>query len=186
MITERASALEHISSAVTGEGERDWVGALAMAQLAPGRIGAAEARALRGVVDPGVGSQAAVTALGIHLARLQQAGDQITYDQACRAMAGMVLRLNVARRWGLTKRQAERVAEAALLLHLHPKCGHCRGRQFEPIPDTPSLSKIECPACGGTGNRPIPKKNHDEIASTLHVLQLILGMTEQAAARRRG
>jgi hypothetical protein len=183
---ERASTLEQISSAMVDESSRDWVAALGMAQVARGDIRPHEAKLLEGVVDRGLGSQALITALGAHLTRLQTVANQLTYDKACESIAAVVRRLNAVRRWALDDRQIRRVAESALLLHLHPTCTSCHGRQYEAIPQTPHLSKIECPACRGTGLRPMPRRNAEEVAYVLNVLGLIQGLTERAVARKHG
>lgn len=183
MNDERASVLERMTSALSGGSDMEVMGALGAAQVSPGRLPAAHARQLAGVVHNGVGGLAIVSAIGKRLTALQAAASQLTYDQAKGALLDLVARLAKARRWALTQRQVERVAESSLLMHLHPICQCCHGRRYELIPGTPHTGQIVCPACAGTGQRPYPQRFRDEIAATLTVLGLIQGLTERAVAR---
>jgi hypothetical protein len=180
--TEPTSVLEHVASAMNGRDSRDWLGALAMAQVQPGAVPPELRKALGGVV-PNT-RQREISSLGAQLTRLQTEGTQLTYNQARESIAGLVRRLNQVRRWKLSDKHIARVAESSLLLHLHPTCRCCHGRKYEVIEATPSLSKIECPACHGTGNQPMPRRNGSEVAAVLNVLGLIQGLTERAVQRR--
>lgn len=185
MIEERASVLERITSALAGSGDVEVMGALGAAQVTPGRLTSSDKRQLGRIVEgaDGIGGLALISAVGRHLTALQATTTQLTYDQAKRALMELVARLCKTRRWGLTERNVERVAEGSLLMHLHPTCQCCRGRRYELIPDTPHTSQIVCPSCEGTGQRPYPRRFREEISATLNVLGLIQGLTERAVAR---
>lgn len=183
MSSERASVLERMSAALSGRGDVEVMGALGAAQIAAGRMPAAQARQLAGVVDDGVGGMALAVAVGRHLTALQVTASQLTYGQAKAALVELVTRLDKARRWALGERNVERVAEGSLLMHLQPSCPHCRGRRYELAPGTTHTSERICQPCGGTGQRPYPKRFRDEIAATLNVLGLIQGLAERAVAR---
>lgn len=183
MNDDRASVLERMTTALAGSGDVAVMGALGAAQVSPGLIPAAAARALHGVVENGVGGMAMLAAVGKRLTELQARTSQVTYDQARESLQGLVAALNRARRWRLTDRNVRRVAEGSLLMHLHPTCPHCRGRGYELVPGAPTVSERVCQPCGGNGQRPYPKRFREEIAATLSVLGLIQGLTERAVAK---
>lgn len=183
MSEERASVLERMTSAIAGSGDVEVMGALGAAQVAAGRLSSAEAHQLQGVVDNGVGGMALVATVGRGLTALQARTTQISYDQARACLKALVSRLNKARRWGLNERNEERVAEGSLLMHLQPTCQHCRGRRYELVPGTSTVGDRMCRPCGGTGQRPYPKRFREQIAATLNVMSLIQGIAERAVAR---
>lgn len=59
--------------------------------------------------------------------------------------------------WAANKgtRDANDKAGTALLWWLDPNCKACHGRRFETVKDTPTLSGRNCPACRGSGHRPM-------------------------------
>lgn len=179
MSEERASVLERMTSAMGGGGDSEIVAALGMAQIAAGRLPGGVSRALAGIVGQGAGAECLVASIGVGLTRLQASATQLTFDQARAGIISLVTRLNESRRWRLTDSAIVRVAEGSLLMHLHPTCTACHGRGH--VPGTPTEA---CASCGGTGQRPYPRRNADEVKSTLHVLGLIQGLTERAVARR--
>lgn len=183
MSTERASILERMTSAMAGSGDIEVMGALGAAQVASGRLNAGDARQLAGVFGNGIGGMALVATVGRSLTALQARTVQGTYDTAKEAMTALVQRLNVKRRWRLNERNEERVAESALLMHLHPSCPHCHGRRYELLPGTSTVGNRICRPCGGTGQRPYPKRFQEEVAATMNVLGLVQGLAERAVAK---
>lgn len=182
-MTSDRSVLERMTAALAGSPDMEVMGALGMAQIATGRIPPAEARQLRGLVDNGTGGMALVAAIGRGLTALQTGATQASYDDARELLAALVARLNRLRRWGLHDRNERRVAEGALLMHLHPSCPHCHGRRYELTPGTDTVGERTCRPCGATGQRPYPKRFKDEIAAVLSILGLIQGLAERAVAR---
>lgn len=181
MRDERASVLERLSTAMAAGGDADVVGALGMAQALAGATGAGGApRDLASVAS----SRGEINAIGAHLTRLQAAASHLGYAQALASIRALVDRLNVARRWQLTEPQADRVAHNALLLHVSPACPACQGRRYELIPGTPHTSERHCQQCGGTGQRPYPRRNGEQVRAVLNVLGWIQGLMERAVTRR--
>jgi hypothetical protein len=182
---DQASILEHVASAMNGSDNSDWLGALAMAQAAPGAIRASDSRLLQGVVVGGARGAAAIVGLGASITRLQTTTSRLTVTQARDSIAALVRKLNEVRRWRLSDKHVERVAESTLLLHLHPTCPYCNGQKHELIADTPVQDvKRPCARCAGTGNRPMPRRNPAEVAYVLNVLGIIQGLTERAVEKR--
>jgi hypothetical protein len=181
VIEDRATILERMTKALAGSGDMEVMRALGGAEAAPGRLPAATVRQLRGVVDQGLGGASAIAELGAKLTQLQAVTNQNSYDQARGALAALVARLNSVRRWRLNERNEERVAEAALLMHLQPACPTCRGRRYLAVE---GQAAYICQPCGGSGQRPYPRRFKEEISATLNVLGLIQGLAERAVARR--
>lgn len=184
MIEERVSVLERMTAALAGSGDVACAGAIGAAQTAPGRLSPAHAKQLHGVVENGVGGMALVTTVGRGLTALQAQTNQTTYDHAKAALVALVTGLNKARRWALSERNVERVAEGSLLMHIHPSCPECRGRGRALLPGTSYVDMSQCcTACGGTGQRPYPKRFQEQIAATLNIVGLLQSLAEQAVTK---
>lgn len=75
-----------------------------------------------------------------------------------RAVTQRVARLNERRKLGLTATGEAELARVALVHWLVPTCPACMGRRKTLLLDSKGrdvLSDEDCPACGGTGERPI-------------------------------
>lgn len=184
MIEERADVLERLTTALGGSGDMEVMRALGGAEITPGRLPSRELEEIFGVDRRSVGGIAAAAAIGAQLTRLQSTVTQLSYDQARESISAIVRRLNERRRWSLTEEQVRRVAESALLMHLHPTCTHCHGRREETVPDAPHTSGEPCGHCGGTGQRPYPRRNRDKVEAVLRVIGDIQAFMERAVARR--
>jgi hypothetical protein len=112
-----------------------------------------------------------------------QAGDAAQLREARKATLVLAWRLNDKRNWRLSAANIQKVADAALLHHVHPTCPDCEGRRFEPIPGTPHLSATPCKRCGGTGIRPIQRKHNDFIRDVLERLRQIDAVTTGAVRK---
>ncbi len=55
----------------------------------------------------------------------------------------------------ISRTEAHATAQAVLLWWLDDVCIECEGRRYTQVPGTPHLTGKECPACDGTGLRPI-------------------------------
>lgn len=77
------------------------------------------------------------------------------------------------RGWPMTPMKARKVAGEALALYLRPACAPCKGRGMLNMDmDKPgSYHPKPCPACGGSGKRPVPLQNRREITAALYVME---------------
>lgn len=116
--------------------------------------------------------------LRLYLARTPEA-----WHAAKASVMSIVRRLNDKRRWGLSERDQDRVATHALHHHINPVCSHCKGRGFELIEGTPTLSHRACKHCHGTGRRTPGKKLRKQIEATIASLEHIDSITEAAVSR---
>lgn len=99
------------------------------------------------------------------------------------SVLAIVRRLDTKRGWHLSDRDLDRVATAALHQHINPTCSHCKGRGFEVIPETPTLSTKACRHCHGTGRRTPGRRLRIEIETTIASLEHINSITEAAVKR---
>lgn len=120
---------------------------------------------------------------GSDVLRLRSSGSMTEFKKALRTLVGMVEVLNARRNWNLRPDRVRRVAELALGHYVFPTCQACHGRAYEVEEGAPVLSGRICHACGGTGKRPIQRRNRDEIRDVLEVLEKISDSTERAVRR---
>jgi hypothetical protein len=79
----------------------------------------------------------------------------------------------------LKRTQADEMARSVLDWYRNPACKPCGGLGYMLIPGTPHISDHECPACSGTGRRPIERAfpNH-----TLPVARWLIAEVEREQA----
>lgn len=116
--------------------------------------------------------------------RLYLVGSPEAWHAAKASVLAVVRKLNEKRRWDIGAKTMDKVATDALLHHINPTCSHCKGRGYQMIAGTPSLSHKPCEHCKGTGRRPLNRKLSTYIAATLASLEHIDAITEAAVGRR--
>ncbi|HOW46121.1 MAG TPA: hypothetical protein P5305_01535 [Rubrivivax sp.] len=121
--------------------------------------------------------------LGGDVLRLQLAGSPADYRNARESVVRLTRRLAMKHNWRLSGDNTRRVGELALAHHVFPTCPVCKGRRFEVVEGSPSLSGRACRACHGTGARPIQRKLGREIREVLETLERISEFTEGSVAR---
>lgn len=166
-MSERPSALERLSTAMSSSdlsvdanhrGDVDYVTALGIASLRH--------------------STAAAPLMRVHLANSPAA-----LKNAYQSVLALVKRMNLKKNWRLAGHSMHAVALHALSHHVDPTCPHCRGRKFELMDGSPTLSTKVCRHCHGTGRRPVQKKHRDQINAVIAALETIDAVTERAVAR---
>lgn len=166
-MSDRPGALERLSSAlnssdltldVNHRGDLDFVVALGIAASRHGKV--------------------ASPVMRVHYAK--SPGD---LNAAFRAVVSLVKRLNAKKGWRFNANSIQVVALHAMSHHVDPVCPHCKGRKFELLDGSPTLSAKACRHCHGTGRRQVQKKYREQINYVISALEQIDELTERAVAR---
>lgn len=142
-------------------------------------LGAAELQQAKSR-DPtmAIGASTAGKLLHLHIA-----GGQAAYRSALESVHSLASHLNAKHDWQLEPRQLRRVSSLALGHHVAPVCPACNGQGYHMMPGAPRKSDRACDTCGGTGLRPIPRRNRQEIRQLVGVLEALDHALEGAVAR---
>lgn len=94
--------------------------------------------------------------------------------EAVKATIQITRRIAEKRGWSMHALKARRIATEAVRHYLKPTCGCCSGRGMVGIDrDKPGKAQRvrPCPECGGSGRRPLPKREQREIREVLYVME---------------
>jgi len=95
--------------------------------------------------------------LGAALLRLRSEYDSASRERILRSLRGVVEQVDIqAARWGIR----QHVTPAVVMHWLSQVCHACRGRKFETVPDSPTLSAKRCGRCRGEGTEHVPHGDH--------------------------
>ena len=125
-----------------------------------------------------MGASAAGQLLHLHIS-----GSVVAYKSALESILSLTEHLDARHGWQLEVHQLRRVAELALAHHVSPVCPDCNGQGYHMMPGAPVKSDKACKTCRGTGIRPLPRRNRQEIRQVISVLETLDYTLEVAVAR---
>ena len=121
------------------------------------------------------------SALGSRLFRVKYAHDATSYKSLLEAWKVKVSKKAAHRRWPQHV-SVENVAGTSLDYWLNDVCSICTGKGHLPLPGVPVLSDEPCPACHGTGKKPLSCEKRDK-NYVKDMIEELEAMTRSAAAR---
>lgn len=104
------------------------------------------------------------------LVNLRNALDPKAWGEAMDRAVHLTVRIACRSDWKLEPRQLRELARMTLKHWVLPVCPKCSGRKFDEIPGTHRLGNRPCPACHGTGERPLPRGEHRRMTAILAAL----------------